>query len=226
MKLKPRFSKNKKSDALRFSIAALAFIALFSVAWNRISVPLGDVATGYEGFVLRGTQHQNHIINEEGVAILKEWLETKTRIAYNPISIVSHNIGHRKRAARYELIIGLKSIEGGNGFREYGIYQDGKTIYLQIEPIGSDRVLRTSFTAEELEYALNLYIEGKFQTLQTTDTDELHPQPERCTPIASLHKSPLAQLLQFGSGDFTDFFAYLSAPGYRKYGVIYRNKCR
>lgn len=166
MKIKPRFSKNKGSDLLRFSLAGLAFIAVLSIYWNRTSIPLSDVESGYQGFIMQSDTYQGHVISEEGVAILGEWIKSKSSTTLNPFTILRHNISYRHARSEYPLVIGLRGREGTGKFREYGIYQNGHTIYLQIEPIGSDRVLRTSFTAGELEDALSLYIEGKFKMAQ------------------------------------------------------------
>ena len=66
----------------------------------------------------------------------------------------------------YELAIGMTSL-AEDGFREYAIYQSGQTIYLQVEPMGIDRVLRASFSASDLEEALEPYIKGEFQSTST-----------------------------------------------------------
>ena len=226
MRIKPRFTKNKGSDVLRFSVAGLAFIALFSMYWNRASIPLSDVETGYQAFVLQGETQKGHIISEDGVAVLRHWLEKKSSPTLNPITIVWHNINYRNNPSRYELVIGLRGIKGERKFREYGIYQRGRTVYLQIEPIGSDRVLRTSFTADELEKAISSYIEGKFETVQTNRTDDSrNPSPD-CSFKDAIDQSFTVQFLRDPTTFSTSLFSSIHPPSHRQRGAVYRNKCR
>lgn len=225
MKIKPRFSKDKRSDVLRFSLAGLAFIAVFSMYWNRASIPLSDVQTGYQGYVLQGASQEGYIINEEGVAELRAWLEKKSTPTLNPVTIVYHNINYRNNPSSYELIVGLRGIEGAQKFREYGIYQLGKTIYLQIEPIGSDRVLRTTFTADELEKRIGLYIEGKFKTTQQKSPYDSHSSLPHCSFKDALLESPPVQFMRDPATFANAILSHLHAPAHRKHGAVHRNKC-
>ncbi len=165
MKLKPRSSANKKSDALRFTIAGLALLSLLLTTWNRYATPLHALESGYKGYVIRGESLQNQIVSEDGVALVRRWIEERTRPSYNPIVILRHYFSHTRRPPFYTLIIGLRAPGAGKADgprRDYGIYVSGQTLYLQVAPAGIDRVLRTSFTARELEAALDSYIEGPF----------------------------------------------------------------
>ena len=225
MKIKPRFSKNKGSDILRFSLAGLAFIAVFSMYWNRASIPLSDVQSDYQGFILQGANHEGYMVNEEGVAELRAWLEKKSKPTLNPITIVYHNINYRNNPYSYDLIVGLKGIKGAQKFREYGIYQSGRTIYLQIEPIGSDRVLRTTFTANELENAISLYIEGKFKTVKNKRTDRSPHASPPCSFKDALRESPAVMFLRNPTSYASSFFSSIHPPTDRKLGVIHRNQC-
>ena len=222
MKFKPHFSANKGSDVLRFSLAGLAFIAVFAVYWNRASIPLSDVEAGYQGFVLQGHTQEGHIISETGVSVLRDWIEKKSTPTFNPISIVWHNVGYRNNRDDYELIIGLRGIPGERKFREYGIYQKGNTVYLQIEPIGSDRVLRTSFTARQLENAISSYIEGEFEVAKPARADET---PNCSFQEAFLH-APAVEFLRNPSRFADAFYARIHPPSHRKLGIVHRDQCR
>ena len=229
MKLKPRFSKNKKSDALRFSIAGLAFFALFMVAWNRLATPLGNLKKGYHGYVLRSETLNDSMINEAGVMLIKEWLEQRTRPIYNPITIIHHTIGHKKQAPYYEFIMGLKGHEGANDFREYGIYLAGHTLYLQVEPIGTNRVLKTTFSPAELEEALSLYIEGTFETRPLNQNeqsvDASTPHVSSCSLLEAMADHPVAQLLRPEYRRRLALTTLVHPTIHNKHRIVHRHQC-
>ena len=160
-----QFTKDRKKDALRFLIAGLFFFSLVTVYWNRAPTPLKNLEQGYKGFVLKGT-HAQKMLDEQGVALIKTWLEQYTTPTINPVTILTQYRRINNPMNHYELAIGMTT-SAEDGFREYAIYQSGQTIYLQVEPMGIDRVLHASFSAGDLEKALEPYIKGEFKSTPT-----------------------------------------------------------
>ena len=107
------------------------------------------------------------MLNEEGVALIKTWLEENTSPTINPFKILVQHHRSESPDQHFELAIGMTSTME-DGFREYAVYQSGNTIYLMVEPMGIDRVLSASFSPKELESALAPYIEGEFVSTATT----------------------------------------------------------
>ena len=161
MGIRFRFSRNKKIDTLRFFIAGLFFFLLITFFWNRSKTPLSSLDAGYQGFFLEG-KWKNRMLTPEGVEFLKEYIETNTRATRNPLTILRHHSAIARGASLYEFVIGLQSVESSETVREYGIYQRGDVVFLQVEPVGIDRVLTASFTADVLENELTPYIGGEF----------------------------------------------------------------
>ena len=160
-----QFTKNRKKDALRFLVAGLFLFSMITVYWNRAPTPLKNLEQGYQGFILKGALQQK-MLDEQGVALIKTWLEQHTSPAINPVSILRQYRHIKKPMDHYELAIGMTSLSE-DGFREYAIYQSGRTIYLQVEPMGIDRVLHASFSASDLEKALEPYIKREFRSTTT-----------------------------------------------------------
>jgi hypothetical protein len=96
--------------------------------------------------------------------MLKAWLEDRTRPVFNPFTIVRQHQPIGRPDTRYEFAVGMRPVDETAAFREYGVFQQGAIVYLQVEPVGIDRVFRASFTAEELENALMPYIDGDFRS--------------------------------------------------------------
>ena len=244
MRLKLRFSKDKKGDVLRFSVAGLVFFALALIAGNRLPPPLNALESGYVGYVLRGDDLHRLIINEEGVALIKDWIDEQTHPTYNPVTIFTHAVGHRQHASFYDLIIGMRAQSEENGFREYALFLAGNTLYIQVEPVGSDRVLKTSFSLMELEDALSVYTEGRFMTFeeiadadtQSTSIDPtvLRPEPfdgaadakpSSCPTTRSLFGLPLSREA-FTTGPFPSSLVHaLFRPAYHKHPSNPANPC-
>ena len=162
MGIRFRFTKNRRQDLVRFLGAGVVFFLLITIFWNHGRTPLDAPEAGYEGFILKGTL-SGRMLNAEGIAVLRQFIEQNTRPAYDPFTILYH---HRRVAAggAYDLIIGLRPADTSASFREYGIYQDGRTVYLQVEPVGIDRVLKANFSPQELENALSPYTGVEFKT--------------------------------------------------------------
>ena len=160
--IKFKFTEDRKKDTLRFLLAGVFFLALITVYWNHSTTPLTSLASGYQGFVLSG-QHEQKMLDEAGVALIKDWLEQHTSPTINPLTILIQHRKSRKPDRHYELAIGMTPVDE-EGIREYAIYQRGHTIFLQVEPLGIDRVLDATFSATDLESALVPYIKGEFRS--------------------------------------------------------------
>lgn len=171
IQIKFRLTKNRKGDVIRYAIAGLFFFSLLTMYWNHSETPLKNLERGYHGFILAG-QYKQHMLDEKGVTLIKSWLEEKTSPSLNPITILVEHQKSKNPEKNYELVIGMTAMTE-DGFREYAIYQTQKTIYLRVEPMGIDRVLRASFSANDLQKALKPYIGGEFRS-----TTFAHRQPE------------------------------------------------
>ncbi len=163
--IKFQFTKNRKKDAIRFLVAFLLFFTIITVYWNQYSSPVKSLAKGYQGFVLKGSLQQK-MLDEQGVALIKTWIEENTSPTINPVTILLQHQQSKKPMEHYELAIGMTPLSEDE-FREYAIYQSGNTIFLQIEPMGIDRVLRATFSSRDLETALEPYIKGEFLSTTT-----------------------------------------------------------
>ncbi len=161
-RIKFHFTANRKKDTLRFLIAGVFFLSLITVYWNNASTPLKSLASGYQGYIIKG-RHKQMVIDEKGVALIKDWLEQQTSPTINPLTILVNHQQSRKPTQHYQLAIGMVSTDE-EAIREYAIYQNDHTIYLQVEPLGIDRVLDASFSIEDLESALEPYIKGEFRS--------------------------------------------------------------
>lgn len=103
------------------------------------------------------------MLDEAGVALVKSWLEDSTSASANPLTIIQQHRKNRTPEQEYDLAIAMTPLSE-EGIRQYAIYQTGDIIYLQVEPIGIDKVLRASFLPGDLESALEPYIGGEFQS--------------------------------------------------------------
>ena len=162
-----RFTKNKKKDLLRYGVAGFFFFLLATFYWNQSTTSLKPLESGYQGFFLQG-EMSNRMLTPEGVAFLKEFLEENTVPTPNPFTIIKQHRAIANLQTEHEFILGLRPVDDSTAFREYGIYQNGQIVYLQVEPVGIDRVLTASFTIEDLEKALSPYIRGEFKTHPTS----------------------------------------------------------
>ncbi len=160
--LKFQHTENRKKDALRFLIAGLCFLMLITIFWNQSSTPLKSLSAGYQGYVLKGTLEEQ-MVDEAGVALIKEWLEQQTSPTLNPFKILFHYRRSTKPIENYDMAIGMAPTTEED-FREYAIYQSGNIIYLRVEPMGIDRVLTARFSQADLESALKPYITGEFRS--------------------------------------------------------------
>ncbi len=167
MGIRFRFTKNKKKDLLRYLVAGSFFLLIVIIFWNQSSTPLRGLSFGYQGYIVEG-RYKERILNEEGVVLLKTWLEERTRPALNPLTILRQHRLKKQNTDSYDFAIGMQPVSEEASFREYGVYQKGHTIYLQVEPVGIDRVFKASFTIRELELALEPYIEGDYPSQHTT----------------------------------------------------------
>jgi len=164
-----RFTANRKKDVFRFLLAGLCLFSLIAIYWNQFGTPLDSLSQGYQGFVLKG-MHQQKMLDERGVALIKSWLEQKTSPTINPLTILQQHRRSGQPTRHYELAIGMRSSDAA-AIREYAIYQTGHTIYLRVEPIGIDRVLDATFSARDLESALKPYISGEFRSTASLPHD-------------------------------------------------------
>lgn len=160
--LKFQHTKDRKKDAIRFLIAGVCFLMLITVFWNQSTTPLKSLSAGYQGFVLKGSL-ETQMVDEAGVALIKQWLEEQTSPTLNPFKILTHYRRSTKPTEHYELAIGMAPTTEED-FREYAIYQAGNIIYLRVEPMGIDRVLTARFSSADLESALKPYITGEFRS--------------------------------------------------------------
>lgn len=161
-----QFTTSRRNDIIRFLVAGLIFFSMVTVYWNQSSTPLKNLAQGYQGYIFNGL-HEQKMLDEEGVALIKSWLEEQTSPTLNPVTILRQYQHSKKPTENYELAIGMLPLSE-DGIREYAIYQIGQTIYLQVEPMGVDRVLSASFSAKDLESALSPYIRGEFRSTANT----------------------------------------------------------
>lgn len=161
-----QFTTSRRNDIIRFLVAGLIFFSMVTVYWNQSSTPLKNLAQGYQGYIFNGL-HEQKMLDEEGVALIKSWLEEQTSPTLNPVTILRQYQHSKKPTENYELAIGMLPLSE-DGIREYAIYQIGQTIYLQVEPMGVDRVLSASFSAKDLESALSPYIKGEFRSTANT----------------------------------------------------------
>ncbi len=164
--IKFQFTESRKKDIFRFLFAGFCFFLMITVYWNQSQTPLSNLESGYQGYVLQGN-HQKKMLNEEGVALIKTWLEEQSKPTINPFRILATHRRSQSPDKHFQLAIGMMS-EAEDAIREYAIYQTEHTIYLQVEPMGIDRVLSATFSPEELETALMPYLEGEFVSTATT----------------------------------------------------------
>ncbi len=164
-KIKFQYTKNRKKDIIRFLVAGISFFAMITVYWNHSVTPLGNLVQGYRGYILQGS-HEQKMLDEEGVALIKTWLEENTSPTMNPVTILKQHQFSKNPSNHYDLAIGMVPLDelDEETIRQYAIYQVGNTIYLQVEPLGIDRVLTTTFSIDDLEKALEPYIEGEFRS--------------------------------------------------------------
>ena len=122
-----RKTANRKQDLLRYLLAGVLFLVMVTIYLNQSDPPLDSLTAGYQGFVLKGT-HNQHMLSEEGVTLLKTWIDTRTRSAFNPATILQPHRNSENPLDTYELAIGMRPIDEDTGFREYGYYQKGRFV--------------------------------------------------------------------------------------------------
>jgi hypothetical protein len=143
---------------MRLFAGSIVAILLAITLWNFVgTVALPDVSPKYIGTVLEGSL-EGATVNAEGVALVKDWVENRTRPSIDPVKIIGHQFWYNAITKGYRLKMWMEPFEYLAANELYGIYQQDNYLVLRIEYRRRNRVLVPSFSAEELEQALQPYV--------------------------------------------------------------------
>lgn len=135
----------------------IAIILLAPVWWNSGPVLLDQIDADYIGMIRNG-RLAGRTISPEGVLVFKNWIETHTRADFVPWNIIWQHFWYNAICDGYSLQIWTEPLGEFARSRNYAVYQSGKIIFLRIEYDGWNQVLRADFSPEELETALEKYL--------------------------------------------------------------------
>lgn len=142
--------------ALGFGIVVLTI--LIAVAWNVVGpVSMEDVDKRYQG-IFREGKFAGKRLDVDGVLLVKEWIETRTVPSRQAFEILAHQLWYNAITSGYQLKLWIEPAVYLSTPKRYGIHQVDDVIFLRIEFKGRNRVLKASFTIEELEDALEPYV--------------------------------------------------------------------
>ena len=133
---------------LRIAFFLLLLVFAGAFFWNVVGPVTFEVDERYTGEFREGTLKGRHLSNE-GVMILKNWIDTRTSPAWDPYRIGWHQFWYNAVTERYDLKLWVSPPESVDGFH-YGIYVAGETLFLRREYYGRNRVLAAEFDAEEM----------------------------------------------------------------------------
>ena len=111
----------------------------------------------YEAYITQGALKEA-ALSPEGISLMREWVVHRSSPTINPVAILWQRVNFDGRPEAFEMVTGVTTQDTTTLY--YGIYQKGRRLYLRVEPYGSDRILTTDFTPEELETALTPFIKG------------------------------------------------------------------
>ena len=136
---------------------ALLFLMFMGLAiwWNAGTVEL-EVSPAYVGAILEGDE-KGLIIQGEGVMRLKSLIEQKAPATWLVGAILWQHFWYRVSNRGYDLAIRLTPPAGTPGL-SYGLFQSKNVLYLEIDPIGGNRVLKADFTPNELMELVKPYL--------------------------------------------------------------------
>jgi hypothetical protein len=142
----------------RIVLALLLFFVVGVTLWNVLGVVhLADIDKSYVGQFREGRLTDGSL-SAEGVALVKEWVENRTRPAADPIVILKHQFWYNAVTEGYEMKLWMAPTEYSPTLREYAIYFSGDILFLRTEHFGRNRVLIASFSVGELERALEPFL--------------------------------------------------------------------
>ncbi len=143
---------------MRYIAITILLVLVATVLWNFLGrVSLKDVDAEYAGSVFEGSLDGAEI-NAEGVALVREWVENKSRPSVDPVKIFAHQFWYNAVTQGYDIKLWMEPREYSSDRELYGIYQKDNYLVLRIEYRRRNRVLVLSFTAAELEAALEPFI--------------------------------------------------------------------
>ena len=157
MRIKVNLSGNFLSDILRFSIASSILLVSMAALGNRGPVVFGDLERNYIGNILEGPD-AGATIDAEGVSVVQEWIEDRTKPSINPIHIFWQHIRFRSRKSEADLVLTLNTRDNRKNDRKFYIQMEENRLYLVFEPFGFNRVLFTDFDASTLSRELEKHI--------------------------------------------------------------------
>ncbi len=141
----------------RLGVVLLALLAA-ATAWNLT----GPVELGVGSDVALGRFSEGRLAGREtdapGAALAASWVETRAEPTWNPLEIAWQQLKYNAWTEGYDLVLWLEPEGGGLASPVFALYQSGRTVFLRVEYEGRNRVLDASFTAEELEAALEPYL--------------------------------------------------------------------
>lgn len=141
--------------------AVFALLLAGSVAlstWNLWGpVSMEGIAPDYEGEIREG-EPSGRRISQEGVAMVRAWLERDARPTWDPFEILRHQIRYNALTSGYDLVVWMEPRSYDPDRRSYALYQLGQRLLLRVEPTGRNRVLETRFDAADLIRALTPFI--------------------------------------------------------------------
>ncbi|NND72595.1 MAG: hypothetical protein HKN43_13545 [Rhodothermales bacterium] len=143
---------------MRIVAIVLVLTLMGIVLWNVVgAVTLRDADDSYIGRASEGSLASKRI-NAGGIALVREWIETKTRPSFDPIKILIYQVWYNAITRGYDLKMWIEPEEYSGSLEQYAIYQFENFVVLRIEYSRRNRVLVTSFTAAELEEALQPFV--------------------------------------------------------------------
>ena len=147
------------ATAVSWSIRLVLMTLAAATLWNVLGAPdLGDVD---EGTIVRFSHDdRGREADGRGAALVVDWLRHRARPSWNPFRVLWQQIWYNAATSGYDLVLWLEPGDGDLDRRHYAIYQSGQTIFLRIEFEGRNRVLDASFSADELERALQPFLFG------------------------------------------------------------------
>ncbi len=146
-----------RAVALRLAVVLVALLA-GAAAWNVTGAVELGAGTGLARARVSVGRLADLETDARGAVLAARWIETRATPTRNPLRILWQQLRYNVWTEGYDLVLWLEPPGEPLASPIFALYQSGSTVFLRVEYEGRNRVLDASFSAAELEAALEPYL--------------------------------------------------------------------